>query len=73
MGVATLEQGRISRQDAKYVRHRLFQVTTFASDGGRIEIAASPGAKTATGRGNSLPVAARRARGAGYWPPQNLL
>lgn len=34
---------RLSRQDAKYVSQRLFQVMTLASDGGRIEIAASPG------------------------------
>ncbi|WP_395404999.1 hypothetical protein ACHMXB_10355 [Arthrobacter sp. UC242_113] len=34
---------RLSRQDKKYASQRLFPVMTFASDGGRIEIAASPG------------------------------
>jgi hypothetical protein len=34
---------KLSRQDAKYIGHQLFRVMTFASDAGRIEIAASPG------------------------------
>ncbi|WP_146033109.1 hypothetical protein [Arthrobacter sp. AFG20] len=43
-GIEALSVPRLlSRQDAKYVSQRLFQVVTFASDVGRIEIAASPG------------------------------